>query len=248
MNERGESTPEFDRTLNGATDATGGGWLTVSQAAAAVGVSEKTLRKRIASGGIAAERVALPSGGWAWRVDADRLETSNRFQPREGSVTEGLEGVREAVGSAKDGVTELLSTDIPTASNRSAELPSPPLPSVSGVTAGDESTVALLREALARERENADRWRAQVEAANRDAAELRAALREALRLHQKALPEGSMSTHVSAPQSPPMGAHGVQSTSGTVTPSTTANSVQNEKRATAAREPRPLWKVVLGIR
>jgi hypothetical protein len=49
------------------------------------------------------------------------------------------------------------------------------------------------REATARERETGDQWRAQVEAANRDAAEMRAALREALRAMPKPLEGGEYS-------------------------------------------------------
>ena len=55
--------------------------MTVSQAAAVEGVSEKTLRKRITSGKVTAKRVELDAGGWAWRVAPDSLEGSNRFQP-----------------------------------------------------------------------------------------------------------------------------------------------------------------------
>jgi excisionase family DNA binding protein len=100
-------------------------WLTVSQAAALVGVSEKTLRKRIARGDIVAERVTLPAGGWAWRVDANRLESVGNFYPREGSVREFVGNVTERDGSESESVTVENSqniptapTDIPTASTR----------------------------------------------------------------------------------------------------------------------------------
>lgn len=42
-----------------------GQWLTVTEAAARLGVSEKTLRKRINSGKIEAHKVTLPAGGVA---------------------------------------------------------------------------------------------------------------------------------------------------------------------------------------
>lgn len=204
-------------------------WLSVSQAAARAGVSEKTLRKRIAKGEVTAERETLPTGGWAWRVDANHLETSNRFQPREGSAKERLEGVAEAAG-----------VDLPIVANRVAELPSGPIPSVpSGADAARECE--LLREALQRERENADQWRAQVEAANRDAAEMRAALREALRAMPKAIAAPDMSTHLGSSQDAQQ-----RDQSGETGKATQAPEIGAQSQA--GREMRPLWKVILGIR
>lgn len=211
-------------------------WLSVTEAAALSGVSEKTLRKRIAKGEVTAERETLSTGGWAWRVDANRLETSNRFQPREGSAKERLEGVAEAPGSTTEGVRELLRPDVPTASNRVAELPSVHVPSVPG-GADAVRECELLREALQRERENADQWRAQVEAANRDAAELRAALREALRFSTRALPAPDESTHAGSAENALQRDQSGQTTKAAAT-------VQGGVK----RDFRPLWKVILGLR
>lgn len=202
-----ESTPEF---------------LTVSQAAAALGVSEKTLRKRIASGAVAAVREKLPGGGWAWRVDASRLEDSNRFQPRDGSATERLEADLE-------GARELSSVNLPT-------VPTGAMEGSNRVTEAQAIT-ALLAEKDAR---IAD-LRGQIEAANRQAAEATAALREYLKLSAKALPApgaapGDESAR-NAQEAPQKGETGKE-------PSKAGNAAPGGK----AREARPLWKVVLGIR
>jgi hypothetical protein len=194
-------------------------WLTVSQAAAASGVSEKTLRKRIARGQVKAQREPLPTGGWGWKVSALGLEPSNRFQPREGtlegSATEGLEVMAEAVGSAREAVRELSSVPVPTVPTGAAEV---------------VREVEMLREERERDREQINFLRAALEARDRDAAELRAALRAALQISQRALPEG---------RPEPV----KQGETGQVIPA----AVKASQRP-AQREARPLWKVILGIR
>ncbi len=101
-----------------------------------------------------------------------------------------------------------------------------------------ERESAMLREALQRERANADQWRAQVEAANRDAAELRAALREALRAMPKAIEAREYSQVAQdAPQQPK-----------TTSADTKTTGTGKRPSAAARRDARPLWKVVLGVR
>ncbi len=56
--------------------------LSVTEAAALAGVSEKTLRKRIACGEVQAKRETLAGGGWAWRVAADSIETPERLEAK----------------------------------------------------------------------------------------------------------------------------------------------------------------------
>lgn len=89
-------------------------WLTVTEAAAQLGVSEKTLRKRIARGNVAAHKVTLPTGGWAWRVDATCLEGSNRLQPREGNAKEHYGSSKETHRSDTEVWKELSGDDLPT--------------------------------------------------------------------------------------------------------------------------------------
>ncbi len=96
-----------------------------------------------------------------------------------------------------------------------------------------ERECVLLREALQRERENADQWRNQVEAANRDAAELRAALRKALDSMPKQITAADVELRTATPQTP------VTETSMPLKPT---------EQQPARREPRPLWKLILGMR
>jgi hypothetical protein len=79
--------------------------------------------------------------------------------------------------------------------------------------------------------------RSQLEARDRDAAELRAALRAALQISQRALPESRGARREESAQ-------GVQS--GPVEEKNASNAKGAQRPA--QREARPLWKVVLGIR
>ncbi len=97
-----------------------------------------------------------------------------------------------------------------------------------------ERECVLLREALQRERENADQWRNQVEAANRDAAELRAALRKALDAMPKQITAADVELRNATPQTP--------------VAETSSGSQPTGQQPTARREPRPLWKLILGMR
>ncbi len=205
----------------------------MTEAAALAGVSEKTLRKRIARGQVKAERETLPSGGWAWKVDAAGLEPSNRFQPREGSL-DGTPGnhegsAAEGLEAVTEGVREVSSVSLPTVPTGAAE----------GVRERLEAVreVELLREDRERDREQINFLRAALEARDRDAAELRAALREALKLSAKALPEGREDGAVS----------GTNAAANTPVSGNAANA-QNVAQRGATREARPLWKVILGIR
>lgn len=212
-------------------------WLTVGQAAAIIGVSEKTLRKRIAGGEVAAERQKLSAGGWAWRVDGTRLEGategSNRFQPRDGKSFE-----HDGAGSG---------VEVPTASNRATEahgsvteeVPTAQMPILQALQvpdARDEMVVEL--------RDQVKFLRAAVEQHQRSEAELRAALRTALAAMPKALPDGESSTRSVVNQSAENGAESSKSEPMRQQTPNTKNAAQRH----AAREMRPLWKVILGIR
>jgi hypothetical protein len=140
-------------------------YLTVSQYAALIGVSEKTARKRISRGDVKAERVALPGGGWAWHVYPERLEAvGNRLEVQNESesvpTNERLESVTVAVGTLPTAKVPTVPTD-------------------------------AMAERLAQSREEILFLRGLIEQRDRDAAELRAALRKALEAMPKALQEGS---------------------------------------------------------
>jgi len=92
--------------MSESTVETPGEWLTVSQAAAALGISEKTLRKRIHAGEVKGEKAALEGGGMAWRVylEGDRAgsvpEAERNFTvPRAGSAPEVFHSQKERNGS-----------------------------------------------------------------------------------------------------------------------------------------------------
>jgi hypothetical protein len=99
----------------------------------------------------------------------------------------------------------------------------------------------MLREALQRERETGDQWRAQCEAANRDAAEMRAALRKAL----EAMPKQIEAREYSQADN---GAQNAQEAPKSSAAAIVSGAQKNTAQSAPRREARPLWKVILGIR
>ncbi len=130
----------------------------------------------------------------------------------------------------------------PTASNRPDETDSAPVTSKSDarVLAAENE---MLREALQRERENADQWRRQVEAANRQAAEATASVRELTRALNtfRALPDGEYSQDEKSAQD---GQEAHQSSAAGKEAGASENAAQGASR----REPRSLLKLLLGLR
>jgi hypothetical protein len=208
--------------------------VTLSQAAAHFGISEKTLRKRIHAGVVRAEKLPLNGGGVGWMVFLDgRAGSGMETVPevgteQNGSVPELLEAVPEVIST----VTEAQRNIAPEVTATRAGS----VPEVEARVLAAENEVRVLSEALQRADQateraerNADQWRNQVEAANRDAAELRIALREALRAMPKQLNAADVELRNATPQTP------IAETSPASQP-------------TARREPRPLWKLILGLR
>ena len=206
-----------------------GEWLTVSQAAAALVLSEKTIRKRLTAGEIPGEKEPLPRGGVSWRVPASWVETERKRAgigtERDGRETEDLQPERNQAAT----VPELVPLRDGTGTEGGTE---------AGSTPNGSGTERLLTHM----KEENKFLRSLLEARDRDAAELRAALREALRLAPKQLTDGGA----------PDGAQDAPSTQvNQTTPapiSGAGTGTGRESRAPAKREPRPLWKVVLGIR
>jgi len=209
---------------------TPGAWLTVTEAAARHGVSEKTLRKRIAAGQVRAHKQTLPTGGWAWRVAPVGSPPVGAVGSRDGSRMEGLEGAVEAVRSTSETVMEDETVPVRSRLESAAEgLPTVP------TAAPDSLTAHLLEE---------NRFlRAQVEQHARTAAEATAAVRELTRAlnNLKALPSpdasGADSSAPNAPQSAPEGKTGQEAGQG-----------EKGRERGAFRALRPLWKVLLGVR
>jgi hypothetical protein len=184
-------------------------YLTVSQYAALIGVSEKTARKRITRGDVKAERVALPGGGWSWHVYPERLEAvGNRLEVQSESesvqINERLESAPVAVGRVPTAKVPTVPTD-------------------------------AMAELLAQSREEILFLRGLVEQRDRDAAELRAALREALKAMPKAITAGNESAPIEAAQ-------GTQSTQAK---QTTPPPVIGSQRGAQARVLRPWQRAIM---
>lgn len=177
-------------------------WLSVALAAARLGISTKTLRKRMARGEVAVRRVVLARGGAAYEVemkvglerskpmfqtDASKFQTAFQTEgqtARNGSRFGSRNGTPSSVnrGGLEVEMETGLELSIPT---------SKPMPESSKPALEVEGEVARLRADLEREREGAAFLRGLVENHARAEAELRAALREALRAMPKALPAPS---------------------------------------------------------
>jgi len=222
--------------------------LSISEAAAALGVSERTVRRRCERGEIAAQMETGESGGRVWRVDRAAIsERAAKSSDRADSVrTDRRADVRPSVRPHSESESGVRPKRAAKSSGRAAKRAD----SDARVLAA-ETEARVLREALQRERENADQWRAQVEAANRQAAESAAALREYLKLSAKQL-EGREYSQVESAKLAEVGAQKsaenaleAQKTGAAVK----ATGVQkNTAQSAARREARPLWKVVLGLR
>ncbi len=146
--------------------------LTINQAAARLGISERTLRKRIAKGEVKAEKEPLEAGGIAWRVwlDGSGPET----EPEAERKTEP-EARRKSFESESASNRQRNGSEMENA------------PEVSEPRAGSEPEARIVE----RLESEVLFLRSMLEARERDAAELRAALREALKAMPKALPDGS---------------------------------------------------------
>lgn len=166
-------------------------WLSVADAAARLGVSAKTLRKRMARGEVAFRRVVLARGGAAYEVEMeDGLERSKAmFQTAE--QTEGQTARNGSRYGSRNGTPLSVNRGemeaVMESSKPTSITASKPMPKSSKTTLEMESEVTRLRADLEREREGAAFLRGVIESDRRDMAELRAALREALKLAPKQL-------------------------------------------------------------
>lgn len=157
-------------------DDTGAQWLSVADAAARLGVSVRAVQKRCALGKMAARR-AVVAGGVRWEIEGRELRSEPDANPanlgREPHSQNGSFGSRPRSFDAQE------------AANLDAN------PRTDGREPMGANDGRELRELLAREREFSGFLKAQLEEANRNAAELRASLREALRAMPKQLPAPS---------------------------------------------------------
>lgn len=159
------------------TTATGAAWLSVAGAAAALNVSPKTVWRRARAGELTARKVAGARGAKVWEVCLDssgqtmrpsgQTQTANQTAKR----TQSPENEHEASGQTKR-----------TPNGQAAKA------SGQSDATGQREIETELRDQLAREREQNQFLRGLVEQRDRDAAELRASLREALRAMPRQLP------------------------------------------------------------
>jgi hypothetical protein len=217
---------------NSESSTRSGDWLTVSQAAAALGISERQARR-----------------------DAKRLKADDRRDAGHKSQMAGHMAGHDAghkSGSCPALVRLQALRDVRENAVSRAKFPTPDIqtdtapdimPDTIAPNAGHDAghmTGALLSQLQS---ENAF-LRAQVEAANRQAAEATAALREYLKMQAKALPDGQSSTRNYGETSHDVGAETpINAATGKQSPDA-KNAAQNNAR----REMRPLWKVILGVR
>lgn len=180
-------------------------WLSAAQVAQLEGISKRAVQNRCKRGFYRVRRVDTAQGE-AWEIDTASIKAGANLPTNDEQRT------REPF-TAKRGEA---------GANFAAN------------TQPDAAPDYAARYCEQLERENAF-LRAQVEEGNRNAAELRAALREALKAQprQLAAPDA-------APESPLERAQIVTLTN---TPSPTPEAIKTPKR-----EMRPLWKVVFGIR
>jgi excisionase family DNA binding protein len=202
-------------------------YLTVSQASARLGVSERTLLKRIKGGEIEAEKRPIEGGGVAWRVllNSDRAGSVSEAERKNAPEARRKPFESETASNWKRAGSEMENA-----------------PEVSEPRAGSEPEARIME----RLESEVLFLRSMLEARERDAAELRSALREALKAMPKALPGentpgGEKTTREDAPQA-------TQTAPGDVAPTAQKQSAQ---RGTKPQRPKAWQRVaarILGIR
>jgi hypothetical protein len=168
----------------------GAAWLSVSEAAAALGISTKTLRKRMASGAVNFRRVSLARGGAAYEVEMETVLEPSKPTFQSDFQTDGKSSKATShKGYISSGVLSVKSTGMEPVLEVEMESSKPtskPMPESS-------KTVSISSEREAELKEEISFLRGIVESDRRDMAELRAALREALKAMPKALTSGAAS-------------------------------------------------------
>lgn len=211
-------SPEENDATHDATGATL--WLSVARVAQLEGVSVRAVQRRCQSGKYRARRAQTPQGE-RLEVDAATLATHDATHAQN-DATHATQG-RDA-GDA-------LNIAAPVSETQKSE--GKPL---------DEGRDFAARYVERLEGEN-DFLRRALEQRDRDAAELRAALREALKASPRQLdvPRETPETPVERPPSAEPSPYSPEV-------QTPAKTLQNAKEQATAKEPRPLWKLLLGIR
>lgn len=180
-------------------------WLTVSQAAAALEVSERTIRRRCDSGRLAA-RLATTDNGKEWQIEAAAVgatdisadTAASELRTSAATIQAGADTQTVAAAIAADAAANELRTGAAIAAANTADTsptaqstaPTPVAVPLSALDARDE-LISELRENAVYLRGQIEAQRLQIEAANRATSEAHAALREALKMSHRALNEGT---------------------------------------------------------
>jgi hypothetical protein len=164
--------------------------VTLLDAARVLGVSEKTVRRRIQAGELEAEKIAIDGGGLAWRVylpdDATDNATDNATAMTEARAGHAMDNAPDTPTLAPEPEMTVLDTQRPNAT------------AMTGTRAGTAPDTSRLQEM----REEIQFLRNAVEQHQRSEAELRTALRTALAAMPKALTEGAPQQVPAADASP----------------------------------------------
>ena len=191
-------------------------WLSVAEAATLEGVTSRAIQRRAAAGKYEARRIETQKGEH-WEINAATLyRDRNPDSPDSDS-----DPIPDSRDSTPDPISDRTPDDV-----RDVRDPDPDAPT--------KREVEFLETQLEKQDSEISFLRGLVEQRDRDAAELRAALREALRAMPKQLEQGS-----SANNAP------------TIAPEPTEKpkpDVSQAPERAERREPRPLWKLMLGIR
>lgn len=170
-------TPQSAANGDAPGDNTGAAWLCVRDAAAALGVSEKTVWRRARAGELIARKVTGARGALVWKIALESTGQSNRTtgQKQADNRTETPESERKQTGQTMRPTGQQAAK--PTGQND--RIGATASGSIGNGDTPSSSTDARFMAHL--EAENKF-LRAALEQRDRDAAELRAALRAALKL------------------------------------------------------------------
>lgn len=151
-------------------------WIDATEAARRLGISPRAVQKRCATGKMAARRITTAQGV-RWELDARELGCEPANQTNEQDANQ------------RTGGRELGSFDAQSDANRDANPRTEGREPTNRTNTPDDD----LRELLARERENAAFLRGVIEQLQRDAIELRAIARDALKIAPRQLTTGGAS-------------------------------------------------------
>jgi excisionase family DNA binding protein len=194
-------------------------YLTVAEVAARLGVTERTVQKRCAAGKLAASLVSTPEGE-RWHIERANFDANDANSSR----TDGANGREEFAQMNSERPEQAANFD------------------TNARTDGREPD-ANARELLNQSREEIAFLRSMLEARERDAAELRAALREALKAMPKALGEAG-STPEEAQKSPNKPVSGDGFEAGNKTPTESASAPQKGRKREVSAFQRVMMRLI----